>query len=65
MNCRRELHRVQMPPRTLRRQIGLRTIAFAFRALQPRPAKNDMDINGFLLRQKLNAGYLPIGVKTQ
>ena len=65
MNRRSELHGVQMSPGALRRQIGLRTIAFAFGALEPRSAKNDMDINGFLLRQKLNAGYFPIGVKTQ
>ena len=70
MNRSGELHRVQMSPRALRSQIGLRTIALAFGALafgalEPSSAKNDMDINGFLLRQKLNAGYFPIGVKTR
>lgn len=65
MNRRGELHGVQMSPGALRRQIGLRTIAIAFRALEPSSAKTDMDINGFLLRQKLDFGYLPIGIKAQ
>jgi hypothetical protein len=54
-----------MPPGALRSQVGLRTIAFAFRALEPSSAKTDMDINGFLLRQKLDFDYLPIGIKAQ
>ena len=39
--------------------------AFAFRALETSSAKTDMDINGFLLRQKLDFGYLPTGIKAQ
>ena len=65
MNCRSELHRIEVTPRSFRGHISSRTATFAFRAKQLRAAILNPNIHQFGFWQKLDISNTPVGIKSQ
>ena len=65
MNCRSELHRIEVPPSSFWSYISSRTTAFAFRARQLRAAILNPNIHQFGLWKKLDISNTPVGIKSQ